>query len=261
MDNGMKTAVLDTCILSLGEADPVDCFLVDTQSRFISNKLLVFKLKENKNIDRLKMMQAIGRAARKNIFSACVTHEINMENMNGYQSFITNISPLYAFRNINWGRSLESPIERSKLFQVDNFMNGSAVTEFVNFLLNCNAVRLIDLMRKRRDIFTDFEIHCAENINRFRYLCREDVLHQKRARDVFHFWTTECHGVDYFVTKDLKLYNSYQEAVKRGRLISKTKMVSPEDFIEDLNIKYDDIRLPELGREYTLFDVTRFTID
>lgn len=260
MENGMKTAVLDTCILSLGEADPMHCFREDPPDGFFKNKILIYKLKENIDTEKLIIRQAIGRAARHGVFSVHLTHEIEIENMNGLQSLISNASPLYAFQHIPWGKTLESPIERGKFFQTFNFMKGCIAQKFTEFLLDCNALYLIDMMHKQRGKFTDFEIHCAENLDRFRYLCRDDVLHRKRARDVFHFWTAECHGMDFFITSDMKLYNSYTNAVRQGKLTSKTEMVTPKEFLTRLSIRYDDIRLPEAGRKYSLLDVMRFNI-
>lgn len=244
--------LVDTCIVSTGHADPACWVQIDTDSQFFSNKLIVYIIKERKNItlDTQIDIQAIGRAARNNEIFLYEYPELVWETWLGYQSLRNNVSPLYAFRDVKW-HNIPSPIDRSKFFQSSNWVEGKEVELFMDFLLKVEPNKLYVLMKKSGQ-FTDFELNCAKNLSTFQDMCDDKVLGRKRARDVYHLWSAECNNLDYFLTTDSKLINSYNTAVTHKKINLRCNLVNPKDLIEELNISRANIEIPESGKMFLM---------
>ncbi|EGW51494.1 hypothetical protein HMPREF1022_01511 [Desulfovibrio sp. 6_1_46AFAA] len=244
--------LVDTCIVSTGHADPACWVQIDTDSQFFSNKLIVYIIKERKNItlDTQIDIQAIGRAARNNEIFLYEYPELVWETWLGYQSWRNNVSPLYAFRDVKW-HNIPSPIDRSKFFQSSNWVEGKEVELFMDFLLKTDHIKLHSLMHKL-NIFSEFEISCAKNLPIFQGMCSDKVLGRKRARDIYHLWAAECNNLDYFLTDDKKLINAYKNALKDKKINIHCNLVAPKELIEILNISTDGITVPNPGNMFLM---------
>lgn len=119
----------------------------------------------------------------------------------------------------------------------------------MDFLLKVEPNKLYILMKKSGQ-FTDFELYCAKNLSTFQEMCDNKVLGRKRAQDIYHLWSAECNNLDYFLTTDAKLINSYNTAVRHKKINLNCNLINPKDFIKELNISRKNIEIPKHGLEY-----------
>jgi hypothetical protein len=77
--------------------------------------------------------------------------------------------------------------------------------------------------------FTEFELGNLQLLDRFRELC----LHvaEKHYPDVFHLWTAETNGLNYFLTTDQKFINVM------GKKTLSTRPIAPRDLLAHLGVK------------------------
>lgn len=264
--------MVDACVLSTGDADPLRGKLVEDNGCAIrtANKLLVFERRKVQQTqeDFLPFILAIGEAARRHEIACCSYRELEKENVDGRHSLMCNLSGFYAFHGIPFAM-VPSPIEREKWFDVSEGPGGVEIglfeyyrpdksrdktrpnvrEKFMDFLLAADPKKLYQTSL-RHPRCTDFERNNIKNLHVFQNLC--DAIHRKRARDAFHFWAAECNNIDYFLTTDGKFLRPYYTAIKDKKIKFRCKAVSPEELVRELNISTDGIQLPEHGKMFLM---------
>ena len=247
--------MVDTGIVSIGWADPACWTEIDTNGP-LANKLLVYRIKERNtprggvSLENLIAVQAIGRAARNGDILFYEYPELAWESWYGLQSWTPNLSPLYAFHSVRW-HSVPSPLERSKFFRSDNWGKGDNVELFMDFLLKNDPRQLNDYVC-RSDKFSDFERQSIKSLSLFQLMCDDKVIKRKRARDCYHLWACECSGLDFFLTTDSKLLESYSTAIKDKKIALSCKVVMPRGLVELLHISMEGISIPEPGKMFLM---------
>lgn len=121
----------------------------------------------------------------------------------------------------------------------------------MDFLLKVEPNKLYIRMKKSGQ-FTDFELYCAQNVSIFQEMCDNKVLGRKRARDIYHLWSAECNNLDYFLTTDAKLINSYNTAVRHKKINLNSNLINLKDFIKEINISRKNIVIPEPGKMFLM---------
>ena len=83
-------------------------------------------------------------------------------------------------------------------------------------------------------------------------MCDDKVIKRKRARDCYHLWACECSGLDFFLTTDSKLLESYSTAIKDKKIALSCKVVMPRGLVELLHISMEGISIPEPGKMFLM---------
>jgi hypothetical protein len=248
------TVLVDNCVLSTGYADPAQWKRVEAQigSMKLGNPLLVYQVKKIDQKSRCVMaaIQAISNYAEQEHITLFTYNELRWEIWQGNHSMRNNLTPLAAFQHIRFSE-IPSPIERTKFFQTANWVAGEEVEKFIDWLLKIDTQRFYDMINKMQSC-TDFERLCASKLDIFKSMCSESAFGRKRARDAYHYWAAECSGIEYFLTVDKKFVNSYNNAIKDKKLLTKCKVITPTKFVQDLNIPNSPISIPASGKMFLL---------
>ena len=234
--------LVDNCIFSLSETmqvcfkdfelklgDAVQCGRVVGYTR----KPLPSQSEKWKR-DEIECLPTIGRLARENTISLLKYSEIDFEGWRRLGSFPSN-----DFGNLFSGvvtEQLEAAVECSYFFQMDGVehLTNHRLVDFCNWLLNLNDSQKLGMLAEKFKLPTSL-IKSLEHVDRYRELC--EGMPEKQYPDIFHLWSAEVNGIDFFLTIDKKFINS----MARKNLDLPCKPISPSALLNLLGV---DVRDP-----------------
>jgi len=240
--------------MSTGNSDPARWKNVPVEVGGIqlASPLRVYEIKQLSPSERriITSVQAISKSAERGDVELYVYDELMCESLLGRQGWRGNLTPLAAFRKQVF-LEIPSPLNRSKFNQTANWVKGDEVDRFIDFLLDVDENKLVEVMRQRSG-FTDFELMNATKLQEFKTLCSDKLFGKNKRRDAYHFWSAECSGIDYFLTVDMKFVNTYKNALKHNQMNMGCIVITPEELTKMLDISEVEIHIPESGKMFQL---------
>ncbi|MBK6674449.1 MAG: hypothetical protein IPG49_13645 [Proteobacteria bacterium] len=147
--------------------------------------------------------------------------------------------------------NVDSPIERS-FFQgtinLSKYLARDAVIDFCAMLLAVKDEHIERILNLEKD-FPESTLRGIRDLPRFRKLCVSAP--RKHYPDLFHLWTAEHAGCEFFLTMDKKFVNF---GTNQCTGILKCEPVRPSMFLERIGVADRDPMPFDFGDPISFFD-------
>lgn len=235
--NKPKKVFVDNCIFSassiLQPASKIGTVkwgdtIVETDIAGFTMKPLPSEAKDQWKRSQVMVLPTIAQLARNQSVQLFTSSELQHEAWKRRGSFNGGLQgEIFDGISVKW---LDAAIERSYFFQSDisEMLQTENVIAYCEWLLESDPD---SILRHAPDSMPVEMIENIKNLERFRNLCKAPS--KKQYPDVFHLWTAETNGADYFLTIDNKFINMMTKT-------SKVKLtcipISPSDLLNELGV-------------------------
>ena len=191
---------------------------------------LPFDSKKQKEVE---CIPTISRLIKEKRLIAYQYNELQFENMLGSQGLRNVKGDL--FQDIDF-EQVEPAIDRSYLggMTLSQCVDRKDFIRFCDFLLSLEPEKIINF-EEVRSLLPEFQRANLKNLDRFKDICEH--LPRKHFPDVFHLWTAETNGLDYFLTNDTKFINVM---TKTKQIDLPTPPITPSGLLNILRVKKRD---------------------
>lgn len=185
-------------------------------------------------VENIEALPTISRLARESAITLCQSPELKFESFTRKRPAIATVGELLPDRLIV---DVDSAVERSYFQMTMNLrehIDGKNLRRFCKLLLQLTAEQAAKLSQSLPNLSSSSRAGLGD-LGTFRLLCRH--ASEKHYPDLFHWWTAERSGCQYFLTMDRKLINF---GIRQCRGVLKAQLVDPCELLDALGIKVRD---------------------